>query len=293
MDTRRVLYGTHRASMNKAAASSISTTTTSITFAYPFNFGAGSHIEIDDELMYVYETNATQGSATVERGVLGTTPVQHAASSIVWVEPRFPRQTIKDALQADIRSWPTSVYKVTTLDGLVASASDRVIDLTGIPPDFYDILEVRRAPITNQAIVGNNAWPEVRDYDIVRDADSTLAASGVALQMPYVLGQGVQVRVTYSRPFDTATFTDATTLEGTIGLEERIWDIPVLGACWRLLHGREIKRTFTEGQGEARRGMEVPPRYISATADDYKKRRDSRLEDEARRLANSWPMRGM
>jgi hypothetical protein len=69
------------------------------------------------------------------------------------------------------------------------------------------------------------------------------------------------------------------------------FDIAPLGAAWRLLAPREIKRTFTESKGEERDNREVPAGHITQTAASLKRLRDQRLDEEAAELRAQYAWR--
>jgi len=63
------------------------------------------------------------------------------------------------------------------------------------------------------------------------------------------------------------------------------------GAAWRMMSHREVKRTFTEGQGEPRNAEETPPGHITQIAEQMRRMRNERMAEEARRLAAEYPWR--
>lgn len=281
LDTQALLTGSQRQKLNKLSADP--TTGTTFTFTYTPKFRGGSYLSVDDEIVYVWEVDAPSSTATVERAQFGTTSVAHDSGSIVEVNPLYPKVRIRRALQDDVRSWPTNVYQVESLD-LTVGASARAVDVTGIDDsNFFTILQVLRSPV-----VGGDSWTET-GYRVERNLNTGEFASGVALILDHAPGgSGATLRVTYAKRFDVSTFTDATTL-ATIGLEETMYDIAPYGAAWRLISGREGNRTRTDAQGEARAAAEVPPGHILRTAEEYRRLRDVRLEQEAERLTGRWP----
>ena len=73
------------------------------------------------------------------------------------------------------------------------------------------------------------------------------------------------------------------------GLQPSATDLPPIGAAIRLMAGREIKRNFTESQGDTRRSTEVPPGAIAQSANGLARLRQTRIAAEAARLHALYP----
>jgi hypothetical protein len=288
-DTKRHLYGATTPDLNKLA-SSATTGQTSLTFAYSFSgpqmIRAGDYVQLKDEIVYVWATNATT-QATVERAMLGSAAGSYVTNDLAEINARFPQVLIRNALQDEIRSWPKSVYKVATVDLTIASTESSA-DLTGLSTDIYGVLEVLVPPTSSTT----DRWVEApfREHFAF---DTTDFASGMALFLGdgYARPSGAfDVRVTYAAPFDVDTMTDATTT-ATIGLTDTLLDIPPLGAASRLLAPQEISRSDAQSQGEARVANEVRPGQRFSAALGLMSLRDRRLAQEAERLLSKWGWR--
>jgi hypothetical protein len=283
--TRRHLYGTYRALYNRNS-DPLTDATTSITFDFELGrIAAGSIISIDDELIYVWEVNTTTHVATVvSRGWMGTTAAAHDDGSLVEVSPRFPTVLVRQALLDELRSWPDSLYRVDT-EEITAVVSTRGYDFPVVP--FHDIIEVRRSPLTCEYGI----WPEIKEFSVDRHASVTEYTSGQALYINEGLPTTTEtLKVLYSAPFSLDYFDDGIDLTYDIGLPESTYDIPPLGAAWRLLAPREVRRSFVEAQGESRRSEEVAPNAAMQTAANLKRLRDERLREEAAKIQakRSW-----
>lgn len=291
--TKADLYGNERGLFN-LLASSITTTDTQLTTTYDLAaLSAGAYLGIEDELIYVWVSPAPK-TLTIQRGMLGTTPAAHAAGTFIEVQPRFPQFVIRNALQDEINSWPNGLYSVASVS-LSVSAWQRGIDAVGIPSNWLRILEVRRAPLP-----GLDSWPEVK-VRAERNADPTQFPSGTALYLNRIMwtsltwpqvSSAFTLRVTYAVPFTTTTFTDATDLVATCGLDQDLLDIPRLGACWRLLGPREASRTSVQAQAESRDQREVPTGMTQRVALGMKAQRDDRIRQEVERRISSYGWRG-
>jgi hypothetical protein len=237
-----------------------------------------SYLVIDDEFMYVYTADEASKTLTVERGDLGTTPAVHLADTRIECNPRFGKPMLRDALQAEIASWPDTLYATASLSLSVGSSSYSV-DAAGLPSDFYDILEVTQQPTSLSTF--STSWPEV-GYRIERGMALADFPSGVGLMLnrcgPYT------INVVYARPFDVSTFTDETDLVTDVGLEAWMLDIPPLGAAARLLAGREASRSAMEAQGESRAPQEVPMNSTLRSAAGLRAMADDRIVKAGNRL---------
>lgn len=279
------LYGTYRATLNQLAVDPGSGGTT-LTFTYDMEgITRGSYLSIEQEVVYVWATNPASKTATVARAQMGTLAAAHAIATTVEINPRFPRPMIKQTMEEEIRSWPTSLFKVDALD-ISATTSFRAYDLTGIG-DFYFVVEVRKSQPSGDT---TRSWPKI-SFDVIRDMSAANFASGSAIQLQSPLDTARTLRVTYARPFDVSVFEEATDLVATCGLSSSMVDIVQYGTAWRLLQPREIQRTSRQSQGEPRKAEEVPPGFTSATAAGLKKLRDNRIDEESNRLRAKYPYR--
>jgi hypothetical protein len=241
----------------------------------------GAVIEVGNELMYVW--GFTAGSAEVERGWDGTTPTAHAANAIITVKPRFPNKMLFDHLNDDITdlsSPANGLFQIKVLERQY-NGSDRAIDLTGVT-DIISIHEVRWK-------YQNDEWPQVRRWRLSRNANPTNFASGLML----ILDESVQasaMRIVYKAPFSPlTTFNDDITT--VAGVPASLADVLRMGVQLRAMVGREIKRNFTESQGDTRRADEVGPGAVQASWRGLAALRAQRIEAEQARLSQAYPQR--
>lgn len=292
-EAKRSLLGMHRAQLNVLNAN-ISSGATSLVTTYALqNISAGMYICIDDEMFIVWVVDATSKTVTVQGAQLGTTAAAHVAGTIIEVAPRYPQPVIRDALQEDIASWPKTLYQTASVTLAVASSSLGV-DLAGAPATFYDILDVVRQPSTASSMTSTDvfrtSWSQ-RGWRVQRNMPTANFASGTALFLEDLRSIAYNIVVTYSYPFDLSAFaTDATSLlAGGVGLRASMVDIPVLGAMWRLVSGRESLRVAMEAQGESRQANEVPAGSILRAGEQFMGLRDKRIADESLKLLNEHP----
>ena len=267
---------------NKLAVSCDSSTT-SITLAYALNgIRENTVFEIGSEMMYVWESNSTSKTLTVERGFGGTTASAHTLGDIVTVSPRFPRGQMFTALNSelsDLSSPLNGLFQIKTVD-LSYNGSDRMVNLTGVT-SMLDLYDVRYRYL-------NDDYPVVRNVRLLRDMPTADFASGFVLAFDTYVRSGT-VRVIYKAAYGTLA-TEASVLS-TSGVGTELEDLLVLGVQIRMVAGREVKRNFTESQGDTRRAEEVPAGSVTNSINNLLRLRRDRIIAEAARLMRQYPLR--
>jgi len=277
---RQLLSGTVEA-RNKLTTT-LTSVSTSVVVDYPLEgLRAGQVCEIDSELMYIWSTDVPTKTLTVQRGFNNSTAAAHTAGAVITVNPRFPRAQVLEAVNdelSDLSSPMHGLFQVKTLN-IDYNGSDAMINLTGVT-SIIDLLTVSVRYMTDD-------YPIARKIRLVRDMPTDDFASGFALRFDQAVFPG-RLRVVYKAPY-TATAAEATDINSTCGVQETATDIVALGAQIRLMSPREIKRNFTESQGDTRRSEEVATGAIAnSTANLIRLRRD-RITAEAARLARAYP----
>jgi hypothetical protein len=280
-ETRRQLDSGSRPEMNR-----LTTTINSTALSLDVDFGLGSIVTgamlaIDLELIYVW--SSTGATATIQRGMLGTTAAAHTAGAIIYVNPRWSNFTILSAINDEIMSLsaPTNgLFQIKTVD-LTYSSARAGYDLTSVT-DLIGVYDVRA-----DAPGAPRSWPRVHRYGLARNQSTTDFPSGFALQLHEGAYSGRTIRVQYKAAFTTfASLDDNLTVTG---LPATAADIPPLGALVRLVAPREIKRSFTDSQPESRAASEVPPGTSRTTAAGLMQLRQQRIREETSRLASQYP----
>lgn len=282
--TQRHLYGPQSEVLN-VLNGSIDDGDTGITLTYDLDgFGPRRVISIDDELLFVLSVNTVAKTAAVIRGHRGTTPASHSNGAVVEVAPRFPRGFIRAALKDEIKSWPRELFATGAYDVTVGSVA-RGYDLPiGV---FYRILAAYVSPATPTT---SALWSTI-PYEVRTGLSTDDFASGNSITFQTSFTPARTVRVIYSKPFVTADMSDEVAVNGTIGVPCPAMDIAPLGAAWRLMQGREVRRTDLNAQGTNKSAEQVPGGLSSATASSFKTRRDERLREELIRLRSAYPIR--
>ncbi len=277
---RQLLSGTVEA-RNKLA-STIDASTTSVTTSYPLEgLRAGQVLEIDSELMYIWTADTGTKTLTVERGYNGTTATSHTANALIKVNPRFPRAQVLEAVNdemADLSSPLHGLFQVKTLD-IDYNGSDTMINLTGVT-SIIDLLSVSVRYLTDD-------YPVARKIRLVRDMPTDDFPSGYALRFDQGVFPG-RLRIVYKAPYVTAS-TESSDINTTCGIQESVTDIVAIGAQLRLMSPREIKRNFTESQGDTRRAEEVPSGAVGGSITNLQRLRRDRIQAEAAKLMRSYP----
>ena len=263
-------------------ASAVNATATTLTLTYEVGgVRAGTIIEIDAEQMYVWSVTESSKTVTVERAFNATVAATHAVNAMLIVNPRFPRAQILEAINdelADLSSPMNGLFQVKILD-LNYNGSDRQINLPSVA-GVIDLIEVRARYLSSD-------YQQVRNVKLLRDMPTKDFGSGLALQFDQGVRPG-DVRVTYRSPFTKVT-TETEGIQLNAGFPESAEDLLVIGAQIRLVAPREVKRNFTESQGDTRRADEVTAGAVSGSITSLIRMRRDRITAEAAKLARQYP----
>ncbi len=277
---RQLLSGTVEA-RNKLTTT-LTSSGTSVVVDYPLEgLRSGQVCEIDSELMYIWATDVATKTLTVQRGFNNTTPAAHTAGAVITINPRFPRAQILEAVNdelSDLSSPMHGLFQVKTLN-IDYNGSDAMIDLTNVT-SIIDLLTVSVRYMTDD-------YPIARKIRLIRDLPTDDFPSGFALRFDQAVFPG-RLRVVYKAAY-TASSTEATDINSGCGVQETVTDIVALGAQIRLMSPREVKRNFTESQGDTRRAEEVSMGAVANSITSLIRLRRDRIQAEAARLARAYP----
>jgi len=279
--SRQLLSGTVE-ERNKLATT-VTSADTSIVLSYDLGgFREGSVIEIESELMYVWTATSATKTLVVERAYDGTTAGAHTAGAVTVVNPRFPRQQMLDALNADLDDLSSTVnglFRVVAQD-ISYNGTDRQINLTSAS-GVIDLLEVRLRYLATD-------FPIIRNVRLQRNLPTADFASGVAIVFDEAVMAGT-LRVVTKREFTRVT-AEANDMQTVAFLPASCEDIVEMGVILRMMNGREIKRNFIESQGDTRRSEEVPPGSTRDSLTNIQRLRRERITAEAARLKQQYPL---
>lgn len=198
---------------------------------------AGVVIEIDSELIQVVTYDSTTSTATVLRGLMGTTDVAHLDDAPVLLSPPYPRQSVFEAVADNILTLYPRLYTVTA--GSVVAVAGGVATLDD--PLAVEVIE---------------AWPNdgwgAQDVD-ARIVDFHPTTGGRSLITNVSVGQ---VWVRYRRRFGDAA--DETATYTSLGLEERWVNIVMAGAAADIFAGRDLPASHTDWVGAALQAENIP-----------------------------------
>lgn len=275
---------------NKLAATAGAGATT-ISFQYELGaIRSGSEVEAGLEVYYVWEVDQAGKSATVEPGQRATITAIHSTGTICRVNPKLTKRAIFDALNAEIRALSAPGSGLFCPMGLEFSYSSPIssYDLE----DTGDILDV--LSVTQEEIGATGDWHHIDGWRLDRKANSTDFPSGNALYLPAGF-PGRTVRVVYAAPFaaidsiNDNLYLDSEGNPKAGGIPPSMHDILVYGTLMRLGPVREIKRNFTEAQGDARRAQEVPPGSVANSYAEVRRIYNRRVNEEVGRLSRLFP----
>jgi len=314
-DTIEHLLGTARSQLNLLKTALLTQSTDYVdTVAMSYNLNGavpGAYLSIGDststnpaETMTILAVNEGTNTCTVLRGQKGSTASAWPANTVIEVDPPWPRFSVMKALRDELRSWGPQVFQVKSVD-IATQTLIRGYDLGSIEP-YFRVLDVLATPpptigspeyvIYPSGTQSDMAWPSVPFHEIHSAPGSSIGGftSGSALIVESFNGVVVPgyLHVIYAAPFDVDdSWTESTDCIANVGLDSSDLDIPCYGAAWRLLSFRQVRRMFTNLQGQPRDAQEVPALAIAQAAQGFKALRDSRLGDAQYRLMNRFPTR--
>ena len=263
-------------------STAVSATATSVSAVYDLNgIRPGGVIQIDNELMYVWEISAGSKSMTVERGWNGTTAAAHTVNSIITVDPKFPRSQILEAINAeldDLASPMNGLFQIKTME-LNYNGTDIMVNLP-ITDKIIDLISVSVRYLSTD-------YPKIRRCRLIRDLPNDDFNSGYAIRFDEPVDSGRMI-VVYKTPFINVT-TESQNLQNIAGIPSTCEDILIMGAQIRLISPREIKRNFTESQGDTRRAEEVPAGSVGNSITNLLRMRRDRITSEAAKLKRQYP----
>lgn len=278
-EARRFLLASGRQEMNRLTTT-MNTSVTSVVFDFAAgSIAAGALIAIDLELILVW--SVTSQTATVQRAMHGSVAAAHTAGAVITVNPIVSDFWVFAEINnelASLSSPATGLYRVKTVTATATVASSY-----NLAADVIDVLTVQwndYGPSLD--------WPRLRRWDVLTNQDTSVFASGTALQLYTAPPPGRTLRITYSAPFG-ALATLADDVQTTTGLPASANDIPAIGAAARLLTAREARRSVLDAQPESRQAQDVPPGTARSAAAQLFALRDRRVKEESARLSSQYP----
>lgn len=249
----------------------------------------GAILGCDLELFLVTAVTAS-GAISVIPGYLGSTPADHLANALVYVNPRFSYFDIQVAINDDLLDLSSSTNglgQITFVDQTF-NPTYQGYDLgSQFDPISSRVLEVSYAiapPVRTFPLIRKGDWRVIRQAN---QASTFPSGNGIVL---YKSGYpGLAIHVQFLAPFQPlVNLTDDLTT--VAGLSPTMYDLPDLGAAIKLMQPREVKRNFYEAQPDPRKAQEIPPQAVANSSAKLEKQRSARIDAEADRIMSAYPM---
>jgi len=282
---------------------------TTVTFTGPQGNsilpGVKLSVDLEDMLVLTVPTTTT---CTVSRGFGGSTPTAHANTALLYINSLVTRYDVGVAINDDLNDLSGQGLFRVGVAQLTWSPTFAGYDLSSIPPNFINILEV-----SSRTISPSRRFPVITNWELRRwntlVTDSSFP-SGQGIVIYDHVDPGMPVYVTYSAPFipfvavtDSITSTPVsndptppasgygTGVTAVPNLSATMTDIPPLGATAALIQPQEIRRNDMGAQPNPRKALDVPPQAISSSTNALLLRRAARISAEADRLYVAYPDR--
>lgn len=280
---KQYLYtGSHEIRDKLSAAITDIATSFTLTFGNQA-FQPNTRVSCELEDMFVWACADGKTITNLDRGQFGTVPTSHPINATVYASPKFSDAEILREINRAIQSLssPGGLYAIGTVD-ITTTTSARAYELE--VANAFDILDIRvRVP-------GDTlTWHVVNDWQYEQRAGSDFA-SGNAIFINDPLPSNTTLHITYSYPFAPLSALSDLVFP-TTGLSLSQYDLPLLSASIALTAGREIKRNWTESQGQTRRAEEVGPGANLSSSNALRAQFRQRYVEEANRLSKMFPNR--
>lgn len=290
---RRQLASSLRYEIN-VLTPAMNATETTVQFTYALSAGLreGSVISIDRELMRVLSVDRNAKTATVIRGWQDSEAATHTAGTEVWIDPRFTRFDIAEALIDEVNSWGRELYRVAD-DTLSIVQDADTLELPAAWAGAWGVVDVLR----NWTEDDSTAWPRI-GVKLIRGTSTTggtyefegAPTSGLLLRFTDRVFTG-KLHVTVALPFTLDTLDDSTDLVTDVGLQASMLDVLALGMKYRLMSDAEHSRSSRMTQDEPRRADEVPVGAALQSAGSMFSVYLRRKSEEANKLRTRYPIR--
>lgn len=200
--------------------------------------GAGTLIEIGQELLRVTNVDEYTTTWSVQRGVLGTTAAAHSQYDTIVISPKYTRRTVFDALADAIEDLNTNLFAVAVEE---ITTSDSYIEM---PATTRQVIKVMYRTVESDTTI--NRYVE-GGFEFLDNFDP--ATYDKAIQL-YGVPTGRTAYVTYKT--DLVRPTDETDDMGTdLGLEDEWERLVIFDTLVHLFAGADIPARTVEYITEA------------------------------------------
>lgn len=204
------------------------------------------------------------------RGREGTTAAAHAENDLVFADPPYPRQRIKEAINDTIKG----LYPHLVVFDSTEITKNAVVYEYEMPSASRDVWYV-----TAKTIGPTKVWYPVVNWRFNPKANTTDFASGRSIQVFDFVTAGQSIRVVYAKG-PTALSAGGDDFETVTGYADRIVDLVVYGALKRLLPAYESARLQQQAVEATERAQLVPPNSAAKAVQLYASLYAERLEEE-------------
>lgn len=280
-DTRRLLLTGSVEERNQLSAP-MSTVDTTATLTH--NLGSidrGAKLSIALEDMYVWGKSSQV--ATVARAEFGSVVSAHATGDVVYVNAKFSNYEIYDAVNKELAALSSPVNGLFCLQDYVLDYNPVI---TGYDFPYTNIIDIYQVRYTTPG--PSQDWTISQDWEYTRHSGDDFASDNALFIRDAYPNQQVVVK---AKVGFTSLSPDMNAVISDTGLPDTCNDILSLGAAWRLTSPREVRRNFTEVQGDTRRANEVPPGAQLGGSRELGRLRQQRINEEAARLSQQYPAR--
>lgn len=237
-------------------------------------------IEIDDELLWVRST-ADDGATIAPRGrgYRSTTASAHDEGAMVVNSPKFPRASVKRAINDTISAAFPELFAVKAYEFPFVAARSTY----DLPADVDAVLDVMWSEIGP-----SQAWPHVRRWQFNYSASGEMFTHGKSLSIKEAVFPGRTVRVLYaSEPsqLDQADDDFAT----TTGLPASAEDVILYGACYRLVSYMQPARLQVQSVEATLRSNVVAVGSPAEAGQYFYALYQQRLQEERQTLLTRYP----
>jgi hypothetical protein len=264
--------------------SAITTTDTAIQVGSSSNLAKGI-IEIDDELIWIDNFNATNNTLNAApgfgRGWQGTAPAPHAQYAQITLTPTFPRTVIKQAINDTINSFFPKLWAINSVT-FTFNASQTTYPL----PDDAESIVYASWQTTGSSL----EWLPINRWRADPMANVAAFNTTNTINIYENIQPGRTVQVYYTT---TANTLDANTddFADVTGLPDSCRDVVTLGASYKLLSYVDSGRINLSSAEADLNDTKIPSsagvassRYIFALY-------NQRLNEESLKLQDKFPIR--
>jgi hypothetical protein len=212
---------------------------------------------------------------------MDTTATVHADNSMVIINPTYPRNAIKRAINDTILAVYPKLYGINTYDFTYNPATTTY----SVPNDVETILSIRW-----ESIGPTKEWINVKRWYQDSMANTTSFNSKNSLTISDAVTPGRTVQITYTQePNTLSNTTDEFSL--TTGLPESCKDVIILGAAYRLVSFIDAGRINTISAESDLNDTKTPSNAGSSASKYLYALYQNRLNEESAKQTGKYPVR--